>query len=333
MIAGSLAWSACTVALSVADLLPLSWREPWILALRFLANCGIALYSVSNMPFLTGVTTPEERPHAFALSFSLSPLGAFLGASLGGLLPGLFAAATGTSLAHPRPYGFAIAAGMLVYLPMIWALWKLPEPGAGRGDPATKVSAMPYALLGAMALVSLLRVAGEFVTRTFFSVYLDTAWLVPTATIGAAIAVANLLTIPAPLLVPAIVERWGQVTPIVAASLGVACSIALLAVGGQWVIAAAAFVAMNVLAALARSVWMLLTQEYVDANWRSMAAGVTNLASGIGLAATSSAGGVLAAQQGYAATFGAGAVLVALGGLVVWLCFRAQPVPSRERVA
>jgi predicted MFS family arabinose efflux permease len=280
------------------------------------------------MPFLTGVTTAEERPHAFAVSFSLSPLGALLGASLGGLLPGRFASALGVSLEQPRPYGYALAVGMLVYAPVVWALWTLPEKGgeasAGVEPASGRGGAVPYALLGAMALVSLLRVGGEFVTRTFFNVYLDSVWLVPTATIGAVVALANLLTIPAPLIVPLLVGRWGRVATIVAGTLGVSGSIAILAAGGHWMVAAVAFVAMNAVAAIARSVWMLLTQERVEPEWRSMTSGVTNLASGLGLAAMSSVGGVLAARQGYPATFVAGAALVALGAFVVWLRFRAK---------
>ncbi|MBN1640272.1 MAG: MFS transporter [Anaerolineae bacterium] len=324
MIAGAFLWSGCMIALSLADLLPAPWRQPWVLTTRFFGTSGMALIGVSNMPYLTGATTPEERPHAFALTFAVHPLGAFLGASLGGLLPGLFASVMGTSLDQPRPYGYALVVGMLVYVPVIWALWTLPEPRGGRAavGPAPGRGAAPYALLGAMALVSLLRVAGEYVTRTFFNVYLDSVWRIPTPQIGATIALANLLTIPAPLLVPPLVERWGRVSTIVVATLSVAGCIAALAASGQWMAAAAAFVGMNVAASVARAVWMLLTQEYIDPAWRSMAAGVTNLASGIGIATMSSVGGVLAVRQGYPVTFAVGAALVALGALVVWLRFR-----------
>ena len=79
MIAGTLVWGACMIALSLADLLPTAWRQPWVLVMRFLGTSGVALILVSNMPFLVEVTTSEERAHAFALSSSLSPLGAFLG--------------------------------------------------------------------------------------------------------------------------------------------------------------------------------------------------------------------------------------------------------------
>jgi MFS family permease len=325
MIAGTVAWGTCIVALSLADLLPAAWQRPWVLVMRFLGTSGFTLYTVSNMPFLTGVTTPAERPLAFALSFSLNPLGAFLGASLGGLLPGVFAAAMGVSLDHPRPYGYALAVGMLVYVPVVWALRTLPEErGAASAGVvrATEHGRAPYALLGAMALVSLFRVGGEFVPRTFLNVYLDTVWLVPTATIGGVIAVASLLTIPAPLATPLLVKRWGRVATIVAGTLGVAVSIAAMAAGKGWAVAAAAYVAMNTLAAIARSVWMLLTQEIVTPEWRTMASAVTNLASGVSLAAMSSVGGILAERRGYATTFAIAAGLVVLGALVVWLSFR-----------
>jgi MFS family permease len=85
---------------------------------------------VSSQPYLTAVTSPEERPLAFALVISLRPLGAMIGSLLGGLLPGLFAGwggVFGSSLIDPRPYGMALAVGLLVYVPVFWVLRLLPS--------------------------------------------------------------------------------------------------------------------------------------------------------------------------------------------------------------
>jgi predicted MFS family arabinose efflux permease len=217
---------------------------------------------------------------------------------------------------------------------VIWALSTMLDERAGTptaAAPAAARGAVPYAVLGATALVTLLRVGGEFVVRTFYSLYLDSVWRVPTAQIGAAVAFANLLTIPAPLLAPPLAQRWGRVKTIVVATLGVAGSIAVLAAGGGWMASAAAYVGMNLLAAVARAVWLLLTQEAVAPEWRSMSSGVGNLASGLGIAAMSSVGGVLAVQQGYSATFAAGAGLVALAAPVVWLFFGTGRTTRRQR--
>lgn len=298
------------MALALADLLPPAWQQPWILALRLLPTCGFSLCSVSAQPFLAGVTSSEERPHAFAVRGALSPLGTVVGSLLGGFLPGFFARIAGGSLDQPRPYGYALAAGMLVYIPVIWALSTLRETGLDTREKraAQEKGAVPYALLGAIGLVCFLRVGGEFSTGAFFNVYLDSAWSVPTATIGGLIAVANLLTIPAPLLTPPLVQRWGRLGTVLAGALGVAASVAALALVDHWVWAAVAFVCMTILAAMVRSVWVLMTQEVVAPEWRPMAAGVSNLTAALGVTAMSAAGGYIAADFGYRSTFATGAV-------------------------
>jgi MFS family permease len=329
LIVGVLGWVVGMVALSLADLLPVAWQQPWILATRLFAVAALALNGVSRLPFLTGVTTPEQRPHAFALLWSLDPLGAVLGSLIGGVLPGLFASAMGVSVQQPRPYGYALAIGLVVHLPVLWALSTLREerPRERQRKGTVDTSAAPYVLLGVVALVCLLRVGGEFTARTFFNVYMDGALLVSTARIGAIVGLANLLSIPAPLATPPLVQKLGKVWTVVAGALGVAASIVLLGLGGQWVLAACAFVCMRSLAAMVRSVWTLAIQESVGPEWRSMASGVSGLASGLGVALTSIAAGYLVAERGYGITFVAGAVLVALGALVFWGYFH---VPRRQ---
>lgn len=324
MIVGAVGWVVGIVALSTADLLPGPWRQPWILGMGVFGISFVALYMVSSLPFLTAITTAEERPHAFAFYWALNPLGATLGGVVGGLLPGFLAGVTGTPVDQPRPYGYALALGMLVYVPILWALSTLREgqPQRRTVDDRVERGAAPYVLLGVIALVCLLRVGGEFTARTFFNVYLDSVWSVSTARIGATVAVASLLTIPAPLVTPLLIGRMGQVGTVVVGALGVAGSIVLLAFGGHWIVAAVAFVGLSALAAMARSVWTLLTQEAVEPAWRSTVTGVSNLTSGLGAAAMSSAGGVMVTGLGYGVTFVTGAVLVVLGALVLWLYFR-----------
>jgi MFS family permease len=324
MIIGAAVWVGGMVALSTADLLPGPWRQPWILGMRILAVSGLALDGVSRYPMLAGATTPEERPHAFALLWSLNPLGGFLGGVVGGLLPGSFAGAIGVSLDHPRPYGYALALGLLIHVPATGALFALSETRARQSGGKTKPSqsAVPYVVLGVIGLVGLLRVGGEFMARTFFNVYMDSVFAAPVARIGTAMALASLLTIPAPLVMPPLVDRLGRAGALVTTMLGVAAAVVLLGFSVHWVVAATAFVGINALAVMARSAWVLLIQEAVESEWRSMATGVSSLAAGLGVAVTSSVGGTMAAGLGYRSTFLTGAVLVALGTLVFWLYFR-----------
>jgi len=172
--------------------------------------------------------------------------------------------------------------------------------------------------LAAIAIICALRVGGEFTARAFFSVHLDSTWAVSTARIGGALALSNLLSVPAPLVTPALVRRWGRVLTITVGATGVALTIVALGLSTTWVMASAAFVALTVVAAMTRSVWSLVVQEAVPEAWRATSAGVANLFSGLGTMAMSSVGGVMAASLGYRATFLTSAALVGLGAVVVW---------------
>jgi predicted MFS family arabinose efflux permease len=184
-------------------------------------------------------------------------------------------------------------------------------------------------VLAAIAVICALRVGGEFTARAFFSVHLDGTWGVSTARIGGALALSNLLSIPAPLVTPALVQRWGRVLTITVGAAGVALSIVALGLAADWVMASAAFVALTVIAAMTRSVWSLVVQESVSEGWRTTSAGVANLFSGLGTMAMSSAGGVMAASMGYRSTFLASAALVGLGAAAVWGAFgRRRPLQS-----
>lgn len=387
MVLGSAAWVLGILLLSLGDLVPIDLRSAWVLWLRLLASAGLALYMVSSQPYLTTVTSVDERPLVFALVISLRPLGAMAGSLLGGVLPGLFAGwggVFGSSLADPRPYGLALAVGLLVYAPVFWALRLLPDHaprkaeaprkadapqkaeapqkadapgkadaplpmdlapgGSGVGHAGASVApAMdggcpapggdqaawaglrarlstraPIGVLAAIAIICALRVGGEFTARAFFSVHLDSTWAVSTARIGGALALSNLLSVPAPLVTPALVRRWGRVPTITVGATGVALTIVALGLSTTWVMASAAFVALTVVAAMTRSVWSLVVQEAVPEAWRATSAGVANLFSGLGTMAMSSVGGVMAASLGYRATFLTSAALVGLGAVVVW---------------
>ena len=346
MLLGCIMWASALAVLSLADIVSDPLRVMWVMTTRVVASLGLVLFMVSSQPYLTGVTAPDERPHAFAMVIALRPLGAVLGGAMGGILPVWFArlgGAFGSSLAGPRPYGMTLAVGVLVYIPVFWALATLPRDTPDAGPPrgvaavacaepqppawdrlAARLRPVPWGVLIAIAAVCALRVGGEFTARAFFSVYLDATWAVPVAQIGGAIGLSSLLTIPAPLVTPVLVRRWGRAATVAVSAAAVALSILLLAIGSNWLVASAAFIGLSVFGAMARSVWSLVIQESVSEGWRPVSAGVANLFSGLGTMAMTSVGGVLAATAGYRATFLTSAVLVALGAVVVWAAFRTR---------
>jgi MFS family permease len=322
MLIAIVGFSLSLFLLSFGAYLPAASVQVALHGLRLLAASFMALYMVASQPFLMAVTGPEERPYAFALLWALNPLGGLIGNLLGGLLPGFLAGLSGMTLEDPRPYGYSIALSVLVCIPLAVATGRLREGGRPplTERPAGERYLPPYATLAAIGALSLLRAGGESSARTFFNVYLDSVLLISTANIGATMALANLLTIPAALLMPAIALRIGKLPSLAMSIIGVAGSLALLAFSGSWWLAGLAFVAMCVLSAMFRVVWTLLIQEAVEEAWRPLSTAIANLTAGAGFGLMAGGGGYLVQYVGYNRIFFMGAALVVIGALTlsVW---------------
>jgi predicted MFS family arabinose efflux permease len=319
MLVAIVGFSLSLLLLSCGAYLSAAILQVALHTLRLLAASFMALYMVASQPLLMTVTRPEERPYAFALLWSLNPLGGLIGNLLGGLLPGFLAGLSGMTLEDPKPYGFSIALSVLVCIPLVVATRHLREGGR---PPLTEKTAgwrylAPYATLAAIGALSFLRAGGESSARTFFNVYLDSELLVSTANIGATMALANLLTIPAAMVMPAIALRIGKLPSLTVSIVGVAGSLAFLALSGSWAMAGFAFVAMCVLSAMFRVVWTLLIQESVEEAWRPVSAAIANLTAGAGFGLMAGGGGYLVQRVGYDMVFLSGAALVILGALTL----------------
>jgi len=334
MLVAIIGFSLSLLLLSSGAYLPVAIVQVSLHILRLLAASFMALYMVASQPLLMAVTRPEERPYAFALLWALNPLGGLIGNLLGGLLPGFLAGLGGMTLQDPRPYGYSIALSVLVCIPLAVATRHLREGGM---PPSTEKTAdrrylMPYATLVAIGALSFLRAGGESSARTFFNVYLDSVLLVSTANIGATMALANLLTIPAALVMPALALRFGKFPSLALSIVGVSGSLAFLAFSGSWVMAGFAFVAMCVLAAMFRVVWTLLVQESVEVEWRPLSAAIANLTAGAGFGLMAGGGGYLVQRVGYDKVFLTGASLVFLGALTLGVWRKISPPASTASV-
>jgi MFS family permease len=319
------------LAYAAAEWVPAAARQPYILAAAALLYSGTVVIGVCHVPLLASVTRAEERPHAFAILMCLSSLGAFLGSLVGGQLPGFFAGLTGLGLSHPRPYGLGLLAGNLAMAPLIWLVSRLPETRREQGARAAARSAMPpYEMLVVIGMMGLLRLAGESTTRSFYPVYLDQALAFSTAQIGLIVSLGSLLAVPAPLLLPQIVRRMGNLRAMVLGVLALSACIAGVALSGSGWMVGLAYVLMTPVAAVARSAWGLFSQEIVAPEWRPISSAANNLGIGVGTAALSAAGGYMVASLGYAPLFGMSAASVALGALTTWLYFgvlRRKAIP------
>lgn len=298
---------------------PAPWRGGWLVALYALVMCGGSLYAVNATPFMMATARAGERHHAFAVSSALNPLAAFAGNLAGGLLPGLLAAVLGTTTGAPAVYRYPLWLAEAGYVIMLLALRATREVqsrahGAAmmgaevrgaltRGADTRPVAraALPAGLFGMMALVLLLRMAGQSGGSTFFTVHLDIDLLAPTCLIGSLAALAQLCAAPAALAAPLVMARLGLRRTFVFGSLAAVFGLLLLAlVPAPWA-AGLGLLLVTAMGAITNTTATVFHQELVPVAWRPMMSGAASLATGAGIAIAALSGGYVIAALGYGA--------------------------------
>jgi MFS family permease len=303
-------------------------RAGWLLVTYALSWLGGASYIVNGPPFLMDAASSEERNHAFSLQVALSRLAAFIGSLVAGLLPGLFATILGLSLDNPAPYGLPLFMVPLLYgLGLLALLATRGVRGDQAQEPGTQAGRAPYGLIALIGLVILLQSSGEWGARVFSNVYLDAGLSTPTSLIGTIFAAAQLLSVPAALVMPLLARRWGTGRTVTLASLGLACSLLPLAFIPHWIAGGFGIIGVGAMASILLSAFTVHYQQMVPVRWRTVASGARSMAMGVSSSAMAYGGGYIIGTVGYRSLFLIAAVLTALGSLVFWATFR---VPRGE---
>ena len=328
MITGVGLMAAGNGLLPLAEFIPTTWQTGWLLVTSVLAHLGLALYYVNGLPFLMSATGPEERNHAFSMQIALTPLAGFAGSLVGGALPKVFAAVLSVSPEAPASYRYPLLIAALLLIPGVLALLRMREVRARQAqERVAEAGRAPYGLLALIALVVVLRFAGRGAAITFFNVYLDAGLYASTALIGALSAAGHLLSVPAALVAPLLVARWGNGRTIVLGSLGLALSMLPLALIPHWGAAGLGFMGVAALFSMTTAPIRVYSQEIVSPGWRPAMSGALMMGAGLSTSAMALGGGYAIAALGYRSLFLASAGLTAAGALLFWAYFR---VPRGE---
>ena len=327
MTVGVLVSLVCHALQPLAEFVPLSAQNSWLLVNRSLATSGLALYFVNAPPFLANATSPDERAHAYSLRMVVSTLAGFLGSLVGGVLPGLLAPYLGATTAGPAPYRYALLIAAALCAFAVWALASMREAdgtGTGTHDETAPAGAVPISLIATMAFVVLLHTSSVGTTRAFLNVYLDDGLGVSTAQIGALFAAIQLAAVPAALAIPLLTGRWGSYRVIIGASLGMGASMLPLALIPHWGAATLGRMGVYVLSAIADPVLSVYQMELVSPRWRPIMAGAVSTALGLSWAALALGGGYLITGLGYRPLFLTAGALTTGGTLLFWFLFRQR---------
>ncbi len=328
--------------LPLAEFAPHLWIGPVILIAFALLYLGLALYFVNSVPFVMDITGMEERNHAFSMQTALLALAAFSGALIGGFLPRVFATTMGMTLDQPAPYRLPLVFAAALMIPGVWAILSTRQPLAGGDDSQPVTAGQPSgkglqrsAEAGVILTITLLSIVRFFQVgamgsaSTFFNVYLDTTLDVATAQIGMLAGVARLMGVPAALVTPILITRWGAPRAVLLASTLAALSMLPLALIPHWAAAGLGYVGVTALASVRYPAYLVYSMELVPARWRATLAGAGEMSGGLSFALVALVGGFIIEAQGFTALFLAGSGLAAVGTLLFYLWF----MPSRVKRA
>jgi MFS family permease len=330
MIAGVVLATVGRGLLPLAELVPAAIRSAWLVAGSMMGSLGTATWVVSFSPYLIGATGGEERDHVFSVFFALVALFSFAGSVVAGLLPGLFVTMVGGSLHQPAPYRYALFVAVALMVPGVLAVLATRQGVAEKPQASTvEGGRFPLVIIGIMALVYLLRSAGEGVMLTFFNVYLDDGMQVSTALIGVVMASGQLLSIPTALAVPLLIARLGKGRTIVLGLWGMALGLLPAALIPHWIAAGIGFASFSATLSIINSTFYVFSQEAVSPGWRPAMSGALTTAQGASLSALALGGGYAITAVGYRSPILIAAGLTMAGALVFWLVYpRVQPRES-----
>jgi MFS family permease len=334
LVAGTSLLAAGFWLLPLAEFMAGTWRAAWLLATAAVTYLGLALYLVNGLPFLMGVTGPRERNHAFSVHMALLPLAGFVGSLAAGMLPGIFGTLLDASQGEAAPYRFTLWLAALLLVPAILALLPnraINDQQQGQASttsaPVSRTSRAPYLLFLAVGVILALRFGGRGTAITFFNVYMDEGLGISTALIGALSGMGQLLAVPAALVAPLLVARWGNLRTIFWGTMAVALCMLPLALVPGWAPAGLGFIGSTALFAMTTAPIRVFSQELVIRRWRATMASAFMLGAGLAFAVVSLAGGYAIVALGYRAVFLVGLGLTVAGAIFFWLCFR---VPRGE---
>jgi MFS family permease len=305
--------SEAIMALGITLLLFVEWLprplwEGWLIATWMTLWLGAALFTVNGVPFLMAATSLEERTRAFSLQQAVVALCGLAGSLVAGWLPGALAGWMGITLdgsySDAAPYRVALwlAPASFVLATFLYIALRPVAAASRQGDSDSRAGA-PIVLYIFFTVVVFLGASGEGAARSFFNLYLDSELHVPTAQIGAAMGIAQLLPVGIALIAPLLLARLGNGMALAAATFAAALCIVVMGIFPNWLVAAAALMGIQGTVAIVGPARNLFSQEIVPPHRRTTTAALMTIGLALGWGASAAFGGYVIAALGFRVFF------------------------------
>ncbi|MGI6344177.1 MAG: MFS transporter [Bacillota bacterium] len=187
---------------------------PLLFVFNFLRGTGTMLKMISQSPFLTENSTPEERVHLFSASQAVSTIAMVLGSSLGGALPALLLSQSFINGLEINALRTTLAISISFYFLAAIPIYFIQEERRSR-ERRPALSELGEALKSQnvrhMAVFNGFIGLGAGMVVPFFNVFLRDQLGASTAQVGTIMSVSQIVLTIAVLISPILAERLGRV--------------------------------------------------------------------------------------------------------------------------
>ena len=174
-------------------------------------------------------------------------------------------------------------------------------------------------VIGIMTFIRLFQVAGTATVMVYFNVYMDQQLAVSTALIGAVAAAGRLTGVPAALLTPTLIGRWGIVKVVLWGSLLTALCLLPMALVEHWLAAAIGFIGTLALTSIRYASFVVYILDLVPKAQQPIMAGSGEMAAGLSFAMMALGGGLLLTAFTFRDLFLLGTLVALIGTALFWL--------------
>ncbi len=312
------------------EALPVPLRPAWLLIWNAVVWIASALFLVNTVPYLAGLTQPEQRGYAFAVQSAIIPLSGFVGGLVAGQMPDLFAGLFGHSLDQPWPYRYGLWLVPLVYV-LALIIFSRAQPVSLDAGAATKQerSPAPVATLAVFGAIAILQSVGDGVLQAFFNVYLDRGLGLPPAQIGAIIGIASLLPVVAALASAPLMKRFGAGATLGLSSAVMGAFLAVMALMPTILAATLSRMVTGATVSINGATKNVFSQEIVTPRWRTTSSAVSTVGLALGWALAAAVGGALIRVIGFGGVFLLGGLFTLASAVLTFVFLQSRRARAR----
>jgi MFS family permease len=299
-----------------------------LIILSFLVGVGNTLYTISQAPFLMGISTSENRALLFSLNFGLNTLAGAVGNLFAGQLPATFGrllnVSADSTMAYEAVLLSCVVLGSFALVP-IFFIHELPLSNPGRQVQKRTgfFSVFLKPMVWRLFLPNLLLGIGASILIPYMNIFFRERFSLPDGVLGLLFSLSALLTGLGTIVGPFLARGLQSKVKTIVLTQGVSLIFLLLTgfAPMAW-LAATGFLLRTALMNMANPLFSAFAMEQITPDEQGTVNSILTMAWTIGWATCQYVSGVIQKYYGFTPLFIATSVLYCTSTVLVWIFFK-----------